>query len=72
MMKAHHSGAGAIFVTNDDGHRHPEAADRVTFEVEFDPHDRLLAYHPTIMPRFDPTSSRTRPTLHHPSGDVTS
>ena len=35
------------------GIRHPEAADGVTLEVEFDQHDRLPAHHPTVMTRLD-------------------
>src|SRR5258705_7141557 len=33
--------------------RHPEAADRITLEVEFDQHRRLLAHDPAVMARFD-------------------
>ena len=32
---------------------HAEPADRVTLEVEFDQHHRLLADDPTVMPRLD-------------------
>jgi len=32
---------------------HSEAADRLTLEVEFDQHHRLLADNPTVMSRLD-------------------
>ena len=35
------------------GIRHPEAADRVTLEIELDQHDWFLAHDPTVMPRID-------------------
>ena len=35
------------------GIRHPESADRVTLEIEFDQHDWFLAHNPTVMPRID-------------------
>ena len=35
------------------GGRHAEPVDRVTFEVDFDQNDRLLADNPTIVPGLD-------------------
>jgi hypothetical protein len=39
--------------------RHPEAADRVTFEVEFDQHHGLLTHNPTIVTRLDDHNLRS-------------
>src|SRR6266446_1188670 len=43
--------SGTSPMTMDIGHS--EAADRFTFEVEFDQHHRLVTHHPTVMARLD-------------------
>ncbi|MDQ3213835.1 MAG: hypothetical protein M3Q85_14235, partial [Acidobacteriota bacterium] len=46
------------------GLRHSETADRVTLEVEFDQHHRIVTNDPTVMARFDRHNLRS-PVFHN-------